>query len=102
MTLDKHDVANIAKLAKIELTKEQCTDTANELNESLNIIERIKRLENKDNELLVHPVSIHEEISMFLRGDKAIDRCSDDFMKKVIANAPQFEDNMFLVPKVVE
>ncbi|AGF49366.1 Asp-tRNA(Asn)/Glu-tRNA(Gln) amidotransferase subunit GatC [Candidatus Kinetoplastidibacterium galati] len=102
MTLDKHDVANIAKLAKIELSKEQCADTTNKLNESLTIIELIKKVENKSNELLVHPISIHEEISMFLRKDTSIDECSDNFMEKVIKNAPQFEDNMFLVPKIVE
>lgn len=102
MTLDKHDVANIAKLAKIELSIEQCADTTNELNEILSIIERIQKVENRSNELLVHPISIHEEISMFLRDDEVVNRCSDSFMEKVIVNAPQFEDNMFLVPKVVE
>ncbi|AGF48639.1 aspartyl-tRNA(Asn)/glutamyl-tRNA (Gln) amidotransferase subunit C [Candidatus Kinetoplastibacterium oncopeltii TCC290E] len=101
MTLDKHDIENIAKLAKIELSKEQCADTANELNESLNIIERIKTVNNKDSKLLLHPVSIHEEISMFLRNDRDVG-CLDNFMEKVITNAPQFEDNMFLVPKTVE
>ncbi|AFZ83273.1 aspartyl-tRNA(Asn)/glutamyl-tRNA (Gln) amidotransferase subunit C [Candidatus Kinetoplastibacterium blastocrithidii TCC012E] len=102
MTLDKNDVANIAKLAKIELSTKQCVDTTNELNEILSIIDRIQKINNEDNELITHPISLHEKISMFLRDDRVIDECSDTLIEKVAKNAPQFEDNMFLVPKVVE
>lgn len=102
MALNELDVARIARLARIELTPEQRGRAQDELNGILHLIERLQAVDTEGVEPLAHPLSAHEDIVLRLREDAVTEQASAEQRDALMANAPEHNAGLFLVPKVIE
>jgi aspartyl-tRNA(Asn)/glutamyl-tRNA(Gln) amidotransferase subunit C len=95
MSLTREDVKKVAGLSRLRMNDQQLDKIAPELNKILGFIEQLDEV-NTDN---VEPLSNVARSTLPLRADVVNDgECAD----KVLANAPEAEENYFAVPKVVE
>lgn len=95
MALNIEDVRHIAQLAKIGLNDAELALMQNELTPILALIEKMQAV-NTDNIL---PMSHAQDIFQRLREDKITET---DKRHEFLALAAQTENNLFLVPKVIE
>jgi aspartyl-tRNA(Asn)/glutamyl-tRNA(Gln) amidotransferase subunit C len=95
MSVDKKTVRHIARLARIALKDEQVEPMVNELN---NILAWVQQLEEVD-VAGVPPLTSVVEQRLKMRDDVVTEGGQADAL---MANAPQSEENFFVVPRVVE
>jgi len=95
MSLDEADVARIARLARIEIDPEKRTALAAELSNIMGWIEQLGEVDTDD----VPPMTSVTDIMPNLRADEVTD---GDKAGAILENAPEQQDNHFVVPKVVE
>ena len=95
MKISKDDVINVAELARLEFKEEELEKFTEQLGNILEYIEQLSEL-NTDN---VEPTSHVLDISTPLREDKVVEWLNTE---EVLKNAPESEDNFFVVPKVIE
>ena len=95
MSLTLADVHRIAHLARIEITDEQATAAAAQLNDIFAMIERIARVDTSGVAPMTHPLDGVQR----LRQD-AVESPPD--RDELLRNAPAQEDGLFLVPRVIE
>ena len=95
MSVDAQTVRRIAHLARIAVSEEEVAPLQGELNAILAFVEQRGTVDVSG----VEPMSSVTPMAMKKRADVVTDgeRAAD-----VVANAPETEDNYFLVPKVVE
>ncbi|WBF65473.1 MAG: Asp-tRNA(Asn)/Glu-tRNA(Gln) amidotransferase subunit GatC [Candidatus Kinetoplastibacterium crithidii] len=104
MALNKIDINNIATISKIEIKEEEIGIFEKELNKVIKIIEKVQdvQIDIDAIEPLVSPISIIDDYKNHLREDVTPQTCSQEFMKTIIHNSPKFENNLFVVPKIIE
>jgi len=95
MSVDKKTVRHIARLARIALKDEQVEPMVNEPN---NILAWVQQLEEVD-VAGVPPLTSVVEQRLKMRDDVVTEGGQADAL---MANAPQSEENFFVVPRVVE
>ena len=95
MAISKKDVEHVAKLARLGLTEEEKNTLTEQLSKILEYAETINKLNTEKVPPTAHPISMKN----VLREDK-VDPCKDP--KPIIVNAPEEEDNMFSVPRILE
>ncbi len=95
MKVTVKDVEHVAKLARLGLTEEEKKRFTEQLSNILEYAETINKLDTKN----AVPTSHAIPMKNIFRDDKAIPcRNTDD----ILANAPEKENNMFAVPKIME
>lgn len=95
MSVDADTVGRIAHLARIAVAENEVEHLRGELNTMLAFVEQLAEV-NVDN---VEPMTSVTPMAM----KKRVDAVTDGGMAEdVVRNAPLSEDNLFLVPKVVE
>lgn len=95
MSVDQATVRRIARLARIAVADNEVEKLQGEINAILGFVEELNSV-NVDG---VEPMTSVVPMAMKKRADAVT---SGGEAAKVTANAPQSEDNYFLVPKVVE
>jgi len=95
MSVDKATVRRIAKLARIALPEERVEPMMAELNGILGWIEQLQEVNVEGVEPMTSVVA--QKLKM---RDDVVTGGGD--AAAIVANAPQSEDNFFVVPKVVE
>ena len=95
MSLTLADVHRIAHLARIEITDEQATAAAAQLNDIFAMIEQIARVDTTGVEPMTHPLGGVQR----LRED-VVEAAPD--RSELLRNAPAQQDGLFLVPRVIE
>ena len=95
MSLTLSDVTRIAHLARIEISDAEAEATLAQLNDIFGMIERMSRVDTEGVEPMSHPLGGVQR----LREDRVteVDRRAD-----TMKNAPEQQDGLFLVPKVIE
>jgi aspartyl-tRNA(Asn)/glutamyl-tRNA(Gln) amidotransferase subunit C len=95
MSVDKNTVRHIAKLARIALPEERVEPMMVELNNILGWMEQLQEVDIGGVEpmtsVIAQKLKMRDDV-VTAGGDSAA----------ILANAPQTEDNFFVVPKVVE
>ncbi len=95
MPIDKATVAKIARLARIHVPEAEQEALAGELSGILGWVEQLSEVDTDG----VAPMTSVVEVTLPRRRDVIDDGgCADD----VLANAPETEDDFFVVPKVIE
>jgi aspartyl-tRNA(Asn)/glutamyl-tRNA(Gln) amidotransferase subunit C len=97
LTLD--DTARLGVLARIALTPEENAATLTQLNSIFGLIDALQAVNTDSVEPLAHPLSAVREMTLRLREDVVTEADARDAN---MANAPQKENGLFLVPKVIE
>jgi len=95
MKISKDDVTKVAELARLEVTEEETAIFTEQLGNILEYIDKLNELDT-DN---VEPTSHVLDISTPLREDKVVKWLS---IEEVLQNAPESEDDFFVVPQVIE
>ncbi|WP_436641305.1 Asp-tRNA(Asn)/Glu-tRNA(Gln) amidotransferase subunit GatC [Microbaculum sp. FT89] len=95
MSVDIDTVKRIARLARIAVSEEEAQGLQGELNSILGWVEQLGELDVDD----VEPMTSVVQVAMKKREDAVTD---GGIAADIVANAPETEDNYFVVPKVVE
>jgi aspartyl-tRNA(Asn)/glutamyl-tRNA(Gln) amidotransferase subunit C len=95
MSVDAATVRRIAHLARIAVADNEIEHLRGEINNMLAFVEQLNEV-NVDG---VEPTASVEDMKLKMRDDVVSD---GDYAKRVLANAPAFDDGFFQVPKVVE
>jgi aspartyl-tRNA(Asn)/glutamyl-tRNA(Gln) amidotransferase subunit C len=95
MSLDKETVKNIAFLARIKVPEQDLEPLAGELSHIIGWVEQLSEVETEG----VEPMTSVADMELFRREDVVSD---GGVPEKVLANAPDREDNFYTVPKVIE
>ncbi len=95
MALDKTTVRNIAFLARITVPEEDLEPMAGELSGILGWIEQLGEVDTDG----VPPMTSVADLALAWRTDQVTD---GGYTEAVLSNAPDTQDDCFLVPKVVE
>lgn len=95
MKISKDDIIKVSELARLEFNEEELEKFTEQLGNILEYIEQLNEL-NTDN---VEPTSHVLDSSTPLREDKVVEWLSTE---EVLKNAPESEDDFFVVPQVIE
>ncbi|HEX4880172.1 MAG TPA: Asp-tRNA(Asn)/Glu-tRNA(Gln) amidotransferase subunit GatC [Limnobacter sp.] len=99
MSLDSGQIAKIAALSRLKLTPEQAQDLAPQLNNIMQLADRLGNQNTEGVEPLSHPLAMIQAVALRLRDDQVTEQ---DQRGSNMANAPAAERGLFLVPKVIE
>ena len=95
MLIDKDKIKHTAKLARISLDEKKIDNLSKDLSNIFKFIEKLNKV-NTDN---VKPLSSILDSSLRTREDKVID---GNIREKILENAPNKNEDFFIVPKVIE
>ena len=95
MSVDLKTVKRVAHLARIAVSDEEAARMEGELNAILVFVEQLNEVDIEGVEPMtsVTPMEMKKRQDAVTDGSKAAD---------IVANAPQSDENFFMVPKVVE
>lgn len=95
MSVDQATVKRVAKLSRIAISEENLGKMEGELNAILGFVEQLSEVDVEG----IEPMTSVTPMEMKKRKDGVTDGAKAD---DIIANAPESDDNFFIVPKVVE
>ncbi len=95
MSLDKHEVERIAHLARLAIDAEAVPEYARNLSNILDLVDQLNQADTAGVEPLAHPLEARQR----LREDVVTET---DQRERFQAIAPQVEDGLYLVPRVIE
>ncbi len=95
MSVDADTVRRIAHLARIAVKEEEVEHLKGELNAMLAFVEQLSEVDVTG----VEPMTSVMPMALKKRADAVTD---GGIAADIVKNAPQSDDNFFLVPKVVE
>lgn len=95
MSVDIATVKRVARLSRIAVSEDDLERMTGELNGILGFVEQLSEVDVSGVEPMtsVTPITMRRREDTVTDGDKAAD---------IVANAPNSDQNFFLVPKVVE
>jgi aspartyl-tRNA(Asn)/glutamyl-tRNA(Gln) amidotransferase subunit C len=96
MSLTRHDVENIAHLARLAISEEQLPVYVDSLSKIFTFVEQLNAADTESVEPMAHPLAGQVQR---LRPDEVLDL---DQHAKYQRNAPRVEADLYLVPKVIE
>jgi len=95
MSIDAEAVKHVARLARIAISEAEVEPLRAELNLILGWVEQLSEVDVEG----VEPMTSVQPLAMKMREDKVTDGAYPEF---VVDNAPESQDWLFLVPKVIE
>lgn len=95
MIVDKDLVLNIAELAQLQIEDDEIDHYVDSLGRILQLVEEMQSVDTQG----VEPVSNPLDGTQRLREDRVTE---EDQRELFLANAPESEQGLFLVPRVVE
>ena len=99
MSLSPEDIQRLALLARIEIAPAEAPHIQVQLNSIFKLVEKLQAVDTEGIEPLCHPIAAIEEMTLRLRPDVVTE---GDQREANMKNAPQQENGLFLVPKVLE
>lgn len=95
MSLDRSQVENVARLARIKIDENEMADYVDSLSSILALVDQMQAIDTIDVEPLANPLDAAQR----LRADVVTEANQRELLQ---ANAPHAEKGLFLVPKVIE
>ena len=95
MSLSSDDVAKIAHLARLAVDPADTESLSRDLSNILDLVEQMQAVDTEGVQPMAHPL----EMSQRLRPDEVTETNQRELYQ---SNAPQAENGLFLVPKVIE
>jgi aspartyl-tRNA(Asn)/glutamyl-tRNA(Gln) amidotransferase subunit C len=93
--MDKNDILRVAELARLELTDEEKAEFSRQLSDIISYVEKINEL-NTEN---VDPTDHIVDLKNVLRDDAVTESIEKKKLEKI---APRFEEEHFVVPRIIE
>lgn len=95
MALDKSEVEKIAHLARLHISEEDVGEVTRRITDILTLIDQMQDVATDDVEPLAHPLDVVQR----LRADEVTETDQRDRLQTL---APQVDQGLYLVPKVIE
>ncbi|MFP4062157.1 MAG: Asp-tRNA(Asn)/Glu-tRNA(Gln) amidotransferase subunit GatC [Halochromatium sp.] len=95
MALDTSAVAKIAHLARLDVKSDELDHFSAELSSILDLVEQMRSIDSSGVEPMAHPLHMAQR----LRPDRVTETDQRAHFQRI---APQTEDGLYLVPRVVE
>lgn len=95
MSLDKKDVEGIARLARLEISPNQAGETASQLSDILEFVDQMNSVDTAGVKPLAHPLDLIART----REDVVTESDQRDHFQAI---APETQDHLYLVPKVID
>ena len=95
MALTLDDVNRIAQLARIEVAPDEAGEVLSRMTGIFRLIEEMQAVDTTG----VEPMSHAQEVTLRLRDDRVTEHDQHQFFQSI---APQVEDGLYLVPRVIE
>ena len=95
MPIELTDVDNIANLARLQLTDAEREEAAKSMSNILDLIDQMQSVDTENVAPLAHAFDAVQR----LREDRVTETNRRDELQQI---APETEDGLFLVPKVIE
>ena len=95
MSLTSDDVEKIAHLARLAVDPTESESLSRDLSNILDLVAQMDQADTEGVEPMAHPL----EMSQRLRADEVTETNQRELYQ---SNAPQAENGLFLVPKVIE
>ncbi len=95
MSLTRTDVERIAHLARLALREEDVPVYTRTLSDILELVAQMNAVDTREVEPMAHPLDMAQR----LRPDEVTERDQRDRFQAI---APQVEDGLYLVPRVIE
>lgn len=95
MSLDKDQVQHIAVLARLKLADQNFDQTVEKLSKIVDFVDQLSEADTTDVVPMAHPLNESQR----LRPDVVTETDERD---RVQQNAPEVEDGLYLVPRVIE
>ncbi len=95
MSLSRNEMHNIAHLARLEFAEEEVAAFADDLSRIIDFVEQLSQANTDDVLPMAHPL----EMVQRLRADEVTET---DQHRKFQQNAASVEEDLYLVPKVLE
>ena len=95
MSLTLEDIRRIAHLARIRIDADEAARYQAQLNDILHLIEQMQAIDTQGIEPMAHACDVYQR----LREDVVTEANRREVFQAV---APQVEDGLYLVPKVIE
>jgi aspartyl-tRNA(Asn)/glutamyl-tRNA(Gln) amidotransferase subunit C len=102
MSLSADDIERLARLSRLGLTAPERDHAATDLNNIFAMVAALQAVDTTGVEPLSHPLATIRAMSLGLRADAVTAHDGIDGREANMANAPEREDGLFLVPKVIE
>ena len=95
MSINKEEIKKIAHLARINVSQEELEQVEKKLDGIMTLIEKMQEVNTKSIEPMSHALDIDQP----LREDKVTEK---DIRDKSLSLAPHADNNLFIVPQVIE
>ncbi len=95
MKITKEEVEKVAKLARLEITESEKAPFSEQLSSILSYVEQLKDLDTKGTE----PTATVVDRTNVFRDDAVRPSLPAE---QALANAPEQQDNFFVVPRILE
>ncbi|MFT4671608.1 MAG: aspartyl-tRNA(Asn)/glutamyl-tRNA(Gln) amidotransferase subunit C [Pseudohongiellaceae bacterium] len=95
MPLDKAEVEKIAHLARLYISEADTEEVTSRITDILNLIDQMQTVDTESVEPLAHPLDMVQR----LRADVVTETDTRDQLQSL---APDAQDGLYLVPKVIE
>ncbi|MDD9889771.1 MAG: Asp-tRNA(Asn)/Glu-tRNA(Gln) amidotransferase subunit GatC [Gammaproteobacteria bacterium] len=95
MALDKSEVEKIAQLARLHISEADAEEVANRITDILALIDQMQSVDTESVEPMAHPLDVVQR----LRADTVTETDNRDELQTL---APEAQDGLYLVPKVLE
>ena len=95
MALDKSELEKIAHLARLYITKAESEEVMLRITDILALIDEMQSINTNDVAPLAHPLDLLQR----LRTDEITER---DYRDELQSLAPEAQEGLYLVPKVIE
>ena len=96
MSLTPTQIQNIAHLARLELREEEIPVYSNSLGRILGLVGELERADTAGVEPMAHPLT--GQVQRLRADEVTAPARRDDYQR----NAPQVEEGLYLVPRVIE
>ncbi|MDH5471895.1 MAG: Asp-tRNA(Asn)/Glu-tRNA(Gln) amidotransferase subunit GatC [Gammaproteobacteria bacterium] len=95
MSLGPDEVKKIAHLARLGINESDIDDYASNLSNILDLVAQMNSIDTRNVPPMAHP----QDVGQRLRADEVLEENQRDRFQKI---APQTENGLYLVPKVIE
>ncbi|MEQ8312636.1 MAG: Asp-tRNA(Asn)/Glu-tRNA(Gln) amidotransferase subunit GatC [Gammaproteobacteria bacterium] len=95
MAFDRSEVEKVAQLARLHISEAEADEVTSRITDILNLIDQMQAVDTENVEPLAHPLDMTQP----MRADEVTEENRRDELQ---ALAPQSENGLYLVPKVIE
>jgi len=95
VALTRADIDHIAHLARLAVSEAEVPEYVGKLSRILDLVDQLKQADTRGVEPMAHPL----EMSQRLRSDEITEHDHREYYQR---NAPEAEQGLYLVPRVIE